>query len=312
MPHVDLSQTFLPEVALLASIKAKFDADGVHSPLIEMLAENNIDLVADTAMGVTAVASNTNYLALQKTSQELTQQRDLLMAPLAKHVSGSFQFLKKFYGTSFKTVGEWGATISNNGKITYPTDTVGMVALFTTIKAKHDSYTLTTSPLASYLKQNSISLTTDAANAAKALTTQTECDAAKTNRENESQNRNNNWSIPNNHVHKIVAFLKTMYPTNFKALGTYGITMVTSPKLVKDRTIKIPILTDKLGVKTPIGSVIQNKGVEPLTIYKGKTLGAVSYTLAPAEKAVIEKGFGVFSIQHSSAINIGILQVSPY
>ncbi len=168
MPHINYPTDFTGQTTLLMAIKEKVDADGEDSPLLAMLTSKGIDLDKDLIECNKAINNNKLFLAAEKRSHKLCQQRNTLMKPIMKHLRGSFQFLKSLFTPSFKELGDWGGTITVNGKINYPSGTESRIILFNLMKAKHDSYTISPSPLLAYLTESKIDLEIDAANGATA------------------------------------------------------------------------------------------------------------------------------------------------
>ena len=148
--------------------------------------------------------------------------------------------VKTLYNPNYKAVGDWGATITNTGRMTYPTTDEEWIKLFTDIKTKNDTYVLPAiSPLATFLTSNSISLTTDATNCVLAKKLHGQHETARFNSQLASENRNMTFKPVSSHLRSTVAFLKKTYPDNLKKLGEYGITVVTAIKAAKIKKMKI-------------------------------------------------------------------------
>ena len=178
MPHLHYPTDFTGREALLATIKEKVDGDGVHGELVTMLASKGIDLDKDMVACNDAINNHKLFLAAEKRSQKLCQQRNTLMKPIMKHLRGCNQFLKNLFSPNTKSLGDWGTTITNNGKIIYPSGAEKRVSLLLLLKTKHESYTTPSSPLLTYLSENAINLETDANNGAIALLRQASFAAA--------------------------------------------------------------------------------------------------------------------------------------
>jgi len=118
MARIAYPTDFSGQTALLRTIIAQVKKDGTAGPLVAMLAKKGIDLVKDKAACTTAITKNKLFLAAEKNSQDLCQQRNTLMKPIMKHLRGAFQFLKSNLSPNLKAVGDWGATILISGKIT--------------------------------------------------------------------------------------------------------------------------------------------------------------------------------------------------
>lgn len=241
MAHIDYPTDLIGQTDLLVSITAKVAKDEDESPLLAMLSENNINLDDDIETCNKVLAYNTLFLASEKESQNYCQKRNNLMKPIMKHLKGGFQYLKKLYGINFKALGNWGGTISDTGKITYPAGTEERVKLFFKMKAKNDSYTTSDSPLLTFLNENAISLTTDASNANKALMNNKKFKAATKIADNACQHRDKDWVPPLANVHRIGSFLQKLYPENSQGLGIYGFVVVEKKRDVKERKMEVAI-----------------------------------------------------------------------
>ena len=121
---------FAEKVTLFNTIKKKIDADGVGGVLVAMLLEKGIDLTTDAANCILAVGYNTTFKSFSKSSQNLRQQGNKLMKPIIDNTTGEFQYLKTLFEPNFKAVGDYGATISDTGKFTYPVGTPAWMELF--------------------------------------------------------------------------------------------------------------------------------------------------------------------------------------
>ena len=312
MSRTVISTAFDKKLTSLTNIKAKIDADGVDGPLVEMLASKGIDLVADTAKGVVALGYHTAFQALRKTSQNLRQQGKSLMKIIIKDTTGSLQNLKSLFEPNFKSVGDWGATITDSGKFTNPTTPKGWMDLFTLIKAKNDSYVSpAVSPLLSYLVANAISLTTDATNGAAALAKQTLWEADTLASEKARQDRDTEFAPVFLHVRSIVRFLKKLYPNNVKALGEYGITVVLTPKVAKVRNLRIAFGQSKLKIKLILESIVCNTGTVALNLYKGKTISGIPIVIAPGAKWITIKGYSIVCMSNTSSTQGAQFSILP-
>jgi hypothetical protein len=300
MARIAYPTDFSGQTVLLRTIIARVKKDGASGPLVALIAGNNIDLIKDKAACAKAVATNNLFLAAEKNSQDLCQQRNTLMVPIMKHIRGSFQYLKNIFGEQFKEIGSCGGTISRKSRITYPRNTQGRANLLMLMKAQNDSYTTSPSPLQPFLTQNNISLDIDATNASEAMIIQTAFVASVKNSENLRQQRDNGWAKPLNDIHIIGAFLKVFYKGQIKMVGMYGFVGVTSKLATKRRTIKIPIGGIKLNKRIAIGDTIENMGDADVNLYNGKTINGKPVLLSAGNKWIVTKGFSTIFIQNLS------------
>ena len=307
-----IPSAFDRRLLLLANLIIKINADGETGPLVAMLASKGINLVTDAATGVTASGHNVSFKALRKTSQNLRQQGKAAMKIIIKDTTGSFQNLKTLFEPNYKAVGDWGATITDSGKFTYPTTTTGWMDLFTLLKAKNDSYvTPAVSPLLSYLVANAVSLSNDATNGAAALVKQTSQEADTLASEKARQDRDTTFAPVMLHIRAIIKFLMKLYPNNVKALGDYGVTVVLTPKVEKTRKKVVKASTSVLNIRVGIGSTIVNTGTIPLPIYKGATISGTPFMLAVGATYKIAKGFGRVSTHNPVTDTSGNLSLIP-
>ena len=203
---------------------------------------------------------------------------------------------------NFKAIGEWGATITDTGRMTYPTSNADWIKLFTAIKAKNDTYVLpATSPLTTFLTTNSISLTTDATSCIAAKALHGEQITARFHSQMASENRNITFKPVDSHIRSIVTFLKKTYPDNLKILGEYGITVVTATKVAKVRKISIAFGQSKMNVKLVINSVIENDGTNAIHIFRGSTMEGTPIIIAAAGKWIVMSGYSRVCIANASA-----------
>ena len=302
MPTAEVPSNFAEEIKLLSTIKAKVDLDGVSGPLVTMFISKGIDLASDTTTATKAVGYDNSFKELIKDSQNYTQQGEALMKTIINHTTGACQFLKSLFNPNFKAVGDWGATITDTGKMTYPTTEDGWIQLFTAIKLQNDTYVLPIiSPLATFLSSNFISLSKDATNCVAAKDFHTKQVTSKFQSELATENRNITFKPVASHIRSTVAFLKKTFPNNLKILGEYGITVVTAVKVAKVKKIKIAFGQTKMNLKLVINSIIENNGTQTIRIFKGKTMEGTAIIIAAGEKWIVINGYSTVCIANSSA-----------
>ena len=262
-----IPQAFSSRVTLFNTLKKKVDADGADGVLVAMLAEKHINLETDAENCVLAVDHDTTFKAFGKSSQNLRQQGNELMKPIIADTTGGFQFLKTLFNPNFKAVGDYGATISDTGKFTYPVGTVAWMELFDLMKAKNDEFVAPlVSPLVLFNTKNHISLSINATNGALALEKLTAQESDTKSSELEREKRDIKFAPILKDMRSIIQFLMKLYPNNVKELGLYGVTIVLTPKVAKARTIKLSFGQSKLKVKLTIGSIISNTGKETINM----------------------------------------------
>ena len=94
MARFEVSNVFEEQVVLLNDINTKVAGDKEASPLLQMMKNKGIVLADDIAAGVTASKSNVDFLAKGILGQEFCKKRDVVMDPIVKHISNSFQLLQ--------------------------------------------------------------------------------------------------------------------------------------------------------------------------------------------------------------------------
>lgn len=311
MAHINYPTDLLGQTDLLVNIKAKVAEDGDDSPLLAMLSENKIDLDDDIETCNKVLANNTLFLSSEKESQNYCEKRNTLMKPIMKHLKGGFQYLKGLYATNFKALGDWGGTISDSGKITYPAGTEERVKLFFKMKEKNDSYTETDSPLLPYLTLNKIDLTTDATNASKALVNNTNFEAANKEADNAREHRDTDWVPPLANVHKIGSFLQKLYPDNSQALGIYGFVVIEKKRDIKERTMEVETAGTLLNKRAAVGETMTNDGLADLYLYKGKTIIGEPIPFLAGETMPVPRYYSTLSVQNKSTTDKGKITFKP-
>ena len=312
MSRYIMPQTFPEKVALLKKMIAKVNADGDTGPLVAMLEKKGIDLSVDAANALLAVGYDDDFKSFDKLGQSLHQQIEGLMKPIIANTTGAFQFLKTLFEPNFKAVGDYGATISDSGKFTYPTTTVTWMDLFTAMKEENDSFIAPlVSPLLRYNTENKISLTLNATNGASALAKQTAQEEDVKSSENAREKRDNKFLPIVVHMRTIIRFLMKLYPDNTKELGLYGVTIVLMPKVAKKKSVKLAMGDSKLKAKLIVGSTISNTGEEAINVYKGKTISGTPVAVDAGKKWVVAAGFSIACIQNPSLTNGATYDVLP-
>ena len=307
-----IPQLFESKVTLFNNLKKKVDADGSGGVLVAMLAEKGINLTTDAANCVLAVGYDTDFKFSLKSSQNLRQQGNALMKPIIANTTGAYQYLKTLFDPNFKAVGDYGATISDSGKFTYPVGTVAWMGEFELMKAKYDSFIAPLiCPLALFNTQNNISLTINSTNGALALVKLTTQEEDTKSSELSREKRDIKFAPILKDIRTIIKFLMKLYPDNVKELGLYGITIVLTPKVAKARTIKLAFGQSKLKVKLTIGSIVSNTGTETINIYKGKDMSGTPIPLSTGKKWIAAKGYSYVCFANTSQTNTATFAILP-
>ena len=120
MARLIIPEDFPGQLTLLSNIVAQNNAVTKQNPLTAFLAQQNINLDDDAAAGNNAQTHETSRALFTKQSENFRQLRDNLFKNCWQHITGSAQFLKSFYKNNTKQLGNWGLSITESGKITYP------------------------------------------------------------------------------------------------------------------------------------------------------------------------------------------------
>ena len=107
MARLLIPEDFASQTTLLNNIVAQNTALGTNSPITSFLSQNGIVLTADVAAGAAAQTHETNRTLLSKQSENFRQLRDNAFATPWQIVTGSAQFLKRFYKNNTKELGNW-------------------------------------------------------------------------------------------------------------------------------------------------------------------------------------------------------------
>ncbi len=311
MSHINYPTDFTGQTTLFLAMKKKIDEDGADSPLLLMLAQNNIDLAKDAIDCGKAMKNNILFLEAKSNSESLLQKRNTQMKPIMKHLRGAFQFLKKLYNTNFKNLTDWGGTISISGKIKYPLGTQKRVELFMKMKAKSDSYTILPNPLLPYLTENTIDLEVDATNAAAALKKDSGAKSKKANSELYRQRRDKCFAKSLIDSNIIGAFLIRIFIDNTKALCDYGYDIVNTVKIAKERIIELKKGENRLAFRAKVGSIVSNLGTKDLNVYRGKIIAGIPLILKAGSEVILTKGYSIFSVSNPSGTDSGTFLFNP-
>lgn len=307
-----IPQQFVSKVTLFDKVKKKIDDDAAGGVLVAMLAEKGINMSTNADNCALAVGYDKTFKSFSKSSQSNGQKGNNFMKTIIENTTDEFQYLKTFYDPNFKAVGDFGATISDTGKFTYPVGNIAWMDLFFSMKTKSDSFlTPLVSPLVLFNTQNHISLTVNATNGALALLKLTAQEEDTKSSELARQKKDSKFAPVMKDIRTIIQFLMKLYPDDSKELGLYGITIVLTPKVAKARTIKLAFGQSKLKVKLTIGSVISNTGTEAINIYKGKDMSVTPIALASGKKWITEIGFSFVCFANASQTNEAIFSILP-
>ena len=303
MPRLIYPEDFAGQQTLTAAIKTKFDADGVDSPLIPLLAKNKIDLDDNADACAQAAKQESTRSIKSKQSQNYIQLRNLLFDPIIKNMKGEIQFLKAFAKPNYKDLGNWGVTVVNKSKIVYPPEFSKLTKLFADIFAQNSNYVLpAVSPLPPYLTKQNIDLKIDSDNVALAILDDSSASAASKASEETTQKRNGLQNPVNADNHIMGDFLFKFCKENEKELGEYGFTVYSSTKAPKDRTSTLKLSSQITNKNVVVGGVLTNLGTVDVHVYRGSTTMGTPTIVHPGEMLGMAKGYSIITVVNSSSL----------
>jgi hypothetical protein len=300
MSRIIYPANFIGQRTLFGNIAFKHNNDKANSDIAPLLLQKNINLTKASTASTNAQAQEDIRLLLTKQSQNYSQLRDIQFNPIFTRLKQQVQFLKGLFKPNFKQLGNWGITIDNNGKITYPADFAAQVALFTTFKETHDAFDAGTSPLQPFLTVNKIDLVAEAALVSSAVTNHKKFAQAAKDAETATEQRDLHWLPVEKYLHEIGDYLKKLYIDNTKALGLWGYVVDTSPVAPKERTSTL-----KVGEKVTLsgivlGSLVTNIGTADVHIYKGRSTTGNPIIVHAGENDGVAKGFTTITVSNPS------------
>ena len=312
MPHKELPKTFLGLKSLHKDIKKKVDDDAEGGELVTFLDDHAIDLAAEKLLVDAAALKYTSFLAFKKKSEKLCAQRDKLLNPVIKIITGVVQVLKGYYQPEYKKMGDWDVVVTDGGKVTIASDPALFLTFVIAFKAENDTYTgVNISPLALYLSKNKIDLAQCVTDTTAAVVFHDAYKTAKSNSESAHQVMVTKSAMPFANLTVITNFLMKLYGGDEKELTVYGLKTVTATKVNKVKNMKLALGQSKLNSKTKIGNMFFNTGTVALQIYKGKTATGNFIILAAGAKLLVPKGYSAFSAYNPSTTTTGKLQLIP-
>ncbi len=298
-------EVFSEQTKLLGSIVAKDTALGAASPIRPFLTEKGIVLADDETAATAATTYDTERDTLVRSSEKKMQDRNNLFNPVFKSLTGIIQFLKKLYRGAEHKLGDWGVTV-NGTRVSLPKTFADKAALFTAVKAKHDSYVApAVSPIAAYLTENSINIVTNAANTALAVTADDEAVAERRSSEAKTAERDLRWNPPVANMRGIGQFLIGFYNANPKKAGDFGFVVDDSPQAPKLRKTKVLPTLKVVAKGAVIGGTLTNTGTVSLVIYKGIDTTVEGVTVLPSNKLAILPGWSTITVSNQDALITG-------
>ena len=306
MARIIYASDYVSQRKLSDNTTAKHTADGAASPLIAMLAENEIDLAADALAAGQADGHETQRLKHGRQAESFEQAAKLTVKQLTKNVRGIMQNLKTFYVNDIQKLGAWGATV-NGKRIVIPATPDDLKTLIDAIITKHASYVLpAVSPLAVFLQQNpTINLAQMSLDAQQAIDDNDAAAAERIQKESRKQQRDVLWNPVMAHLRKIGGFIVNTFVGKEKKAGDWGYTVDDSPRAPKKRTSPIKSASTKTATGIVIGGTFENVGAVALHVYRGKTTTGTPVIVPPGEMLGMTKGYSTITVVNPDTLNSG-------
>ena len=305
MARIIYPDDFIEQKKLFNLVKNKHDADGPSSVLTAMLSQKYINLDYGLTALNQADTHNTNYIQYYKDAEENLQQRDFRADPIFSGMRGIIQYLKSYYSPNTNVLGEWGVTVDNKNRIVYPSNFDSMVILAFNIKAKHDSFPPTTSPLHTYLTTQTIDLDFVATILTDAQNYDVIFNDKRRDAETEKQLRDNLMKPIMKYLRAIGNYLVKLYRGSEQKAGDWGFTIDRSPRKPKQRNSTIG-LDDQMLIKgIVINSTFTNTGTVELHVYKGSKMEGDYEIVQPGSTLGMKKGYSAIVVYNPSVSTIG-------
>ena len=302
--------TELPQqIALLNSIITKNNNDGDSSPLAAWLVQQGIDLAADQVAGKKATEQEKIRAEQDATGKMAFKRRDTLFTPVITFVHDGAQVLKKFYKPDYPQLAIWNLPITQSGRINYPSSFEDQNEMAANFFTKLLSFGEGKSPLAAYIKTNSVNVNNLVTNNTDAAEANAAAGVAAKAAENATEQRDLLWAMPLKHIHDIAEYLKTIYPNNPRALGEWGFVVDESVAVRKERKVMLIIGETKVVDSVRIGSIVTNLSTGNVLLYKGKGIRGTETVLKANEKMGMVKGYSIITLVNPSTLEKAVVLI---
>ena len=305
-----MARTIYPEdfdeqKILFDLVKGKHYLDGLASVLTALLVQKSIDLTADQTAVNEAEVHNENQIQFYLDAEENRKQRDLRVDVIFQGMRGAVQFLKSYYKPDVEALGTWGIIVDGGDRIVYPQSFLKQVKLMFKIKAKHDSFPGTTSPLNPYLTEHSIDLNIAAIALNNSKTYNANFKKNRRDGEKEGQFRDNLMKPVMEHLHIIGNYLMKLYKGSEQKLGDWGFTVDRSPREPKLRNSTIGLDNQIIIKGVALNSTFTNTGTVALHVYKGLKREGTFVVVQPGATLGMKKGYSSIVVFNPSNSMIG-------
>lgn len=309
MAQVKIPVEFLLQVVLLSDIDTKNSEPDFDSPLPDWLIKNKIDLEADIADGVAAQDKEKERAKQAAISKKAFESRDALFGVVFSFIREGAQVLKKYYVKQYALLADWGLPVTDSGRIAYPASFEERNAIAAAFFEKLASYGKDKNPLTAYLINNKVVVDDLVKNNKDAAAENVIANKAASAAENATEQRDLLWAAPLDHIHKIADYLKSINPTNPRALGDWGFVVDESVAVRKERKVKLIIGETKVVNSIKIGSIVTNMGKGNVLLYKGKEVKGAAVTLKPQDKMGMIKGYSTITLVNPSTLETGMIVI---
>lgn len=288
---------FIDRYELFKKMRAKHVADGGASVLNGVIAENAINLATDDTAANNAKAQHDTFDTLSKSSEKKFRARNVVLALVLKDHKACVQFLKKFYKKNIAKLGDWSVTVNGN-KIAYPADFDNLKIAIVLFIDKHFLFPVGTSPLESFLTENTIDLAQNKIDINAAKTTHDEAEQDAIDSETARAQRDTLMETVIADTRLLGGFLVNHFTKNANKAGDWGFIIDNSPQGTKTRQGILNFGSSKVLTKLAKDGVLINESDFDIELYKGKTATGTPIILHPGVPFVITQGFGTVTLKN--------------
>ena len=305
MARINYPEDFTAQTALLSKIAKQNAALGTKSPLIVYCREHDLNFAELAGLAEPATEQNNQHLAIDKSSENNTQQRNNKFGPVWKNLTLEVQFLKHFYKGSERKLGDWSITVDGTGKIVYPPDFAARAQLVQDFLRKHNSYPPGESPLQLFIDEHEIDVAKEGETAAAAIGFNNDKDEQEAASKMATQQRNTIWQPALEAIHAFGAFLMGLYAEDSRKMGVWGYDVVEEAAGETMQTSAVEAGGERKLQSVAVPSVFTNIGTGDLQVYKGVKTGDKYVVVKPGEIYGLTKGYSRIVVVNPSTLENG-------
>ena len=305
MARIKYSKVYLDQVELFKKVAAKDLLDGSASIIRPTMVQNEITIAGDQVSVDDSVAANKIFLAQEKLAKQLTGEIKKKYDPYMKFYRGSAQFLKGFYGAGFLSLGDWGFTITVNGKMIYSKNVKDNCDSIQAMITYHLTFAVGTSPLQPFLDENNYDVAAIALDLPNVKTLFDDHLTAWNSQNAHRMTRDNLIKPVMQHLRLIGAFLKKNFISIPQNVGKWGYTVVMEPGDPKETNLDLHHSETKIIYGVINGSDLINTKTSIIKAYKGKTATGTPIVIGPGETIIVPKTWGTMTLVNQSSSIIG-------